>query len=171
MLDKPLNFNPGDLGAFDSAADPGEALAAFDSASGVTVLPAGWYTCRLESGELHTTKAGKLAYRLRFTVVEPAEHAAFSLWRYFTLADPANANRAKAALASLGLRSGADLRRAPFPEAGRVIVCNVLVGVQKDDPTRNDVMRFTVTSDERDNSTAAARFAVPSESGTEGGNT
>jgi hypothetical protein len=37
----------------------------------------------------------------------------------------------------------------------------VLVGIQKNDPARNDVIRFTVESDERDDGSAAARFALP----------
>lgn len=170
MTDKPLNFNPDDLGAFDNAPDPADALAAFDNATGATCVPAGWYRCRLESGELVTTSTGKQAYRLRFAVVEPAEHAGFTLWRYLVLNDPqdanrakANANKAKAALAPLGLRTGADLQRAPFPDIGRTIVCNVLVTIQKNDPTRNDVERFTVERDESDTLTAATRFALPSD--------
>jgi hypothetical protein len=170
MADKPLNFNPDDLGAFDRAPDPADALAAFDSATGATFVPAGVYLCRLEAGELVTTKTGKPAYRLRFVVVEPTEHAGFTLWRYYTFADSASANRAKAAVAPLGLLTSADLRRTPFPEAGRVILCRVLVGVQKDDPTRNDVVRFTVERDERNTSSTgtATRFALP-ENGGEGG--
>lgn len=169
MADKPLNFNPDDLGAFDRAPDPADDLAAFDAASGATCVPAGWYLCRVEAGELVPTKTSKTAYRLRFVVVEPAAHVGFTLWRYFTFADPANANRAKAALAPLGLHSGADLKRAPFPEVGRTIFCKVLVGIQKDDPSRNDVMRFTVERDDRDDGSAAARFAIPPDAPKEGG--
>jgi hypothetical protein len=164
MADKPLNFNPDDLGAFERAADPTDALAAFDSASGETCIPAGWYSCRIEAGELLTTKSGKPAYRLRFAVVGPAEHAGFTLWRYYTL-DAANAGRAKAALAPLGLNTSADLRRAPFPEVGRLIRCKVLVAIQKNDPSRNDVERFIVERDERGGGDTGtpARFALPEE--------
>lgn len=170
MTDKPLNFNPDDLGAFDAATDPADALAAFDAASGATCVPPGVYLCRLEAGELTTTKAGKPTFRLRFVVTEPAEHAGFTLWRYFTFSDAASANRAKAALAPLGLLTSADLRRVPFPETGRVILCRLVVGVQKDDPTRNDVLRFAVERDDRDAGTGtAARFALPPTTGEEGG--
>jgi hypothetical protein len=168
MADEPLSFNPDDLGAFDRAPDPSDALAAFDNATGATFVPAGIYLCRLEAGELTTTRAGKQAYRLRFVVVEPTEHAGFPLWRYYTFADKASANRAKAALAPLRISTSADLQRIPFPEAGRVIICRVVVGIQKDDPTRNDVVRFTVVSDDRDDGTAASRFALPPKAG-EGG--
>lgn len=167
MADEPLNFNPDDLGAFDRAPDPADALAAFDAASGATCIPPGDYLCRLEAGELTTTKAGKRAYRIRFTVVEPVTHAGFALWRWFTFADAASANRAKAALAPLGITNSADLRRVPFPEAGRTILCRTLVGIQKDDPTRNDVIRFTVERDERGTG-VSARFALPTDGG-EGG--
>jgi hypothetical protein len=159
MADKPLNFNPDDLGNFDNAPEPNDDLSAFDNASGVMVLPPGWYTCLLECGELWPTRTGKRAYRLRFRVTAPAEYAGFTLWRYYLPAtDP---NRTKAALAPLGLRTVEDLRRCPFPEVGRRIVCKVFVTVQKNDPTRNDVERFTVESDERDDGSAAARFALP----------
>src|SRR4051794_33895902 len=123
MADKPLSFNPDDLGEFDRAPNPADALAAFDTATGATCVPPGVYLARLESGELTLTKAGKQAYRLRFVVVQPSEHAGFTLWRYFTFANVANANRAKVALAPLGLRTSADLKRIPFPEAGRTIIC------------------------------------------------
>lgn len=169
MADKPLNFYPDDLGAFDRSPDPTDDLSAFDNATGATFVPAGWYLCRLEAGELVATKAGKQAYRLRFVVIEPAAHTGFTLWRYCTFAAAANANRAKAALAPLGLRTSADLRRAPFPEAGRTILCRVLVAIQKNDSTRNDVERFTVERDQCDDTTAAARFALPPDAG-EGGN-
>jgi len=169
MADESLNFNPDDLGEFDRAPDPAEALAAFDKASGATFVPAGVYLGKLEAGELVTTRAGKPAYRLRFAVVEPAAHAGFTLWRFYTFADPGNANRAKAALAPLRLCTGADLRRCPFPDTGRLILCRVLVGIQKDDPTRNDVIRFTVERDEGDDSSAAARFSLPPDGSGEGG--
>lgn len=169
MNDNPLNINPDDLGAFVRAPDPADDLSAFDAAKGVSVLPPGWYTCRLDSGEYVTTKSSaKPAYRLKFVVIDPTEFAGFALWRY-ELLDAENANRSKAALAPLGLRTGADIRRAPFPEVGRRIVCRVLVTLQKNDPTRNDVPRFTVERDERDDGSAAARFALPQDKPVGGG--
>jgi len=173
MSDKPLNFNPDDLGAFDKASDPADELAAFDNATGTTHVPAGVYLCQLEAGELATTRTGKQGYRLRFVIVEPSEHAGFAPWRWYTFADAASANRAKAALAPLGISTSADLRRIPFPESGRTILCRVVVGVQQrpDGTPGNDVVRFSIERDERDgNSTStAARFALPSER-EEGGN-
>jgi hypothetical protein len=167
MADEKLNFDRDDLSGFDAAGTPGDALAGFDSASGATFVPAGNYLCQLESGALVMTKAGKTAYRLRFAVAEPAEYAGFALWRYFVMGDRANDNRAKAGLAPLGLRTAADLRRSPFPDPGRSILCRVLVAVQEkpDGTTGNDVVRFTV---ERDDRAAPNPFAVPLDAG-EGG--
>ena len=116
MADKPLNFNPDDLGAFDRAADPADDLAAFDAATGATCVPAGWYLCKLEAGELVPTKTGKTAYRLRFVVVEPAAHAGFPLWRYYTFADPANANRAKGRARPARLAYGRGPQGRTVPE-------------------------------------------------------
>lgn len=167
MSDRPLNFDPSSLGSFDAAHDPADALAGFDSADGVTTVPPGMYRCQLQSGELVTTKTGKSAYRLRFVVDEPEKHAGFQLLRYFVLNDPANANRAKAALAPLGLKSSADLKQFPFPQPGRTIICKLLVGVQKNDPTMNDVLRFSIESDTA--GTAPTNpYAVPLDGGQEG---
>src|SRR5262249_25591011 len=102
-----------DLSRFDTAAGSDD-LANFDAADGTTSIPAGWYTATVTCGELVTTKAGKCAYRLALDVSE-GPHRWFRLWRYFTFDTPLNANRAKALLAPLGLRTSADLRR-PFPD-------------------------------------------------------
>src|SRR4051812_43511763 len=102
-MSEKLNFGNGDsdpLAGFDSAPDPsGFDLSGFDSATGATTVPPGTYLCKIERGELTTTKTGKIAYRVRFVVVEPATHAGFALWKWLTLADAAGFNRAKAALA------------------------------------------------------------------------
>lgn len=169
MQNEELNIKLSDLEKFDEAPAPDDALRAFDAASGQTVLPVGEYVCKLESGELVTTSTQKQAYRLRFSVLEPAAYAALAVWKYLVLNDAANANRAKAALAPLGVRTSADLKRAPFPEANRQIICRVTVGVQKNDSTRNDVLKFTVERDERDDGGAAARFALPPDAPAEGG--
>ena len=168
MSAEQLKIDPTAFASFDAACGADD-LSAFDAATGVTVIPPGWYACRLEVGELVTTKKGKPAYRLRFSVTEPAEHAGFALWRYYLPTE--DANRAKQALSQLGLRTSADLRRAPFPDAGRTIICNVLVTMQPkekpDDPDRNDVERFTVVSDETSPAgpSAASRFALPADKG------
>jgi hypothetical protein len=170
MADGKLNFNPDDLGAFDRAPDPNDALAAFDAASGVTVLPPGWYVCRVERGELVTTRKGKQAYRLRFAVVEPAAHAGFLLWKYYLLTTNNEFNIAKNALVPLGIRTGPDLQRA-FPPAGRAVTCRVLVALQRDDPSRNDVERFELLRDEPDTASAVNRFLLDPNTATgEGGN-
>ena len=169
MAEEKLNFNPSDLGGYDAAGTTGaDDLAGFDAATGATFVPAGLYLCKLEAGDLLRTKStGKQAYRLRFSIVGPAEHVGFALWRYYTLDDKAAMNRAKAALAPLGLQTGADLRKSPFPETGRSILCRVLVTVQQkpDGSTGNDVQRFTVEKDDR---TPPNPFAVPTDGG-EGG--
>lgn len=167
MSGEKLNFEAGAFRAFDAAC-ASDDLAAFDSASGKTYVPAGQYMARLEAGELWTTRAGKQAYRLRFAVTEPAEHAGFTLWRYYTFASPGAANMAKLALSPLGIRSSVDLKRTPFPEPGRTIICKLVVGVQQrpDGSEGNDVLRFAVESDER---TPPNPFAVPHDGEKEGG--
>lgn len=160
-MSEKLNFDNDDLRGFDAAnSADGADLSGFDAATGATFIPAGTYLCRLDEGKLVLTRGGKTAYRVRFSVVEPVEHAGFTLWRYFVLDNPANNNRAKQALAPLGLTTAADLRRWPFPETGRVLLCRVVVGVQAkpDGSTGNDVIRFTV---ERDDRPPANPFAVP----------
>lgn len=141
-----LNGPNEDLTKFD-AAGGGDDLAAFDAATGETHVPAGWYACTVARGELTATKAEKTAYRLAFDVAE-GPHTGFRLWRYFTFDTPAAANWAKLALAPLGLRTSADLKK-PFPGPGRVVTVRLLVTV-RDDPQygkRNDVERFDVTDD------------------------
>lgn len=139
-----LNDTTTDLSAFDTAG-AGSDLSAFDQATGATHIPAGWYSCALVAGELVTTKKGKPAYRLALDVVD-GPHRGFRLWRYFTWENPANANRAKAALAPLGLKTSGDLRK-PFPGPGRSIALRVLVTVQdRPEGTKgNNIERFEVT--------------------------
>jgi len=148
-MSAPLTFGDGSnpfagddhLTPFDCTADID--LSGFDAADGTTTVPAGVYLCKIERGELTQTKAGKTAYRLLVKTVEPAAHAGFALWRWYVLADAAGANRAKAALAPLGLTTSADLRRA-YPPIGQDVYVTALVTV-KNDPQRgpsNDVERF-----------------------------
>ena len=118
-MSEKLNFGNVDLTAFDASQAPGEFdLAGFDTATGQTTVPAGLYILRIESGELTTTKKGKPAYRLRFKTVEPNEHAGFTLWRWCLLDDAAGMNRAKAALAPLGITTVAQLREV-YPPYGQ----------------------------------------------------
>ena len=132
--------NPDDpLDGFDK--DP---LDGFDDA--VSVIPLGQYDCRLECGELTTTKTGKPAYRLRFAVAD-GPFKSFVLWRWLMLDNPASMARAKAALEPLGLKTAADLRK-PFPGLGREIICKVFVTVEPWQGTdRNGIEQFVVTSD------------------------
>lgn len=136
----------GNLDRFDQAAG-GDDLAAFDAATGDTHVPAGWYACTVDRGELVTTKKGKTAYRLSLDVTD-GPHAGFRLWRYFTFDTPANANRAKVGLAPLGLRTSADLRKL-YPGPGRAVAVRALVGVQdRPDGTKgNDVERLEMVED------------------------
>jgi hypothetical protein len=141
-----LNGPNDDLNRFDSAGS-GD-LSAFDEATGETVIPAGLYLCDVVRGELVTTKTtGKTAYRLSLDVSD-GPHRGFRLWRYYTFDTPSTANRAKFALAPLGLTTSAELRK-PFPGPGRTVKVRALVAVQvRPDGTRsNDVERFTVESD------------------------
>jgi len=148
-MSSPLNFgssgNPFDdtkLSGYDAPGAPGPDLSGFDTADGTTTVPAGVYTLKVERGELTTTKAGKTAYRLCFKTVEPSAHAGFVLWRWYVLADAAGMNRAKAALAPLGLTTSADLRR-PFPGFKDVYV-KALVTLKHDRERgpSNDIERF-----------------------------
>ncbi len=131
------------LGKFDDADEPSAGFDAFDAADGTTHIPAGWYACTVHRGEATTTKSsGKPCYRLVLDVAE-GPHAGTRLWRYYVLDSLPNANRAKAALAPLGLTTGADLR-APFPPFAKVVRVRVLIGVQ-DRPgfgKSNDVERL-----------------------------
>jgi len=136
-----------DLAAFDAATDPQKAdLSAFDRAEGrPALLPAGNYVLRVESGELTMTRAGKLAYRLRFSVIRPSEYAGHSLNRWLLLDSPAACNRAKIALAPLGLTTSEALRRF-FPEPGQAVYVNALVVISPargDFPVTNSIERFT----------------------------
>ena len=142
-----LNSPNDDLNNFD-AAGGGDDLAAFDAATGETHIPAGVYACTVARGEVTLTKQAKQAYRLALDVAD-GPHRGFRLWRYFTFNTPGAANYAKKMLAPLGLKTAADLRKKPFPEAGRVIAVSVLVTVREDPQfgTRNDVERFVVTDD------------------------
>lgn len=125
-----------------------DPFAAFDAATGTTHLPAAWYHALVDRGEMVQTKAGKPAYRLMLSVVDPP-HAGFVLWRYATMDSPAAVNRAKALLAPLGLTSSAALREQ-FPAPGQVIRVRVLVGIQEraDGSIGNDVLRLELVATE-----------------------
>lgn len=149
-MSSPLNFgssgNPFDdtkLSGYDAPGPAGFDLDGFDKADGTTTVPAGVYVCKIERGELTATKAGKTAYRLCFKTVEPSQHAGFTLWRWYVLADAAGMNRAKAALAPLGLTTAADLRAA-YPPIGKDVYVKALVTLKHDAQrgASNDVERF-----------------------------
>ncbi len=182
MTDK-LDFGNAEddgLNGFDAAPDPdGFDLGGFDSATGATTVPAGIYLCEIERGELTKTKTGKTAYRLRFKVVTPAQHAGFKLWRWFTLGDQSSMERAKAALAPFDFRTSADLR-AEYPPFGETVHCRCIVALKKDGAygPSNDVQRFIPDKGPGDaavpvppkppSKPPANRFAVPL-GGEEGG--
>ena len=137
----PLNYDS--LPGFDDAPGTGDDLSGFDTASGDAFVPAGKYICLLEKGELTTTGKGKNAYRLRFKIVAPAEHAGRTLWRWLIL-DADGMHRAKTALAPLGLTSSAKLQEE-YPPFGEDVYCQCLVTVKTTEQygTTNDVQRFT----------------------------
>jgi hypothetical protein len=164
-----------DLAAFDAAPDPLRAdLSAFDRAEGRPVLlPAGRYVLRVELGELTMTRTSKLAYRLRFSVIEPSEYAGHSLNRWLLLDSPAACNRAKIALAPLGLTTSEALRK-PFPAAGQVVHVNALVVIKpaaNGYPESNSIERFTPCDRPAEATPGASTcpFAVPLDGAEEGG--
>lgn len=177
-MSAPLNFgnsgNPFDdtaVGGYDAAAgNDGFDLDGFDKADGTTTVPAGVYVCKIERGELTKTKAGKTAYRLCLKTVEPAAHAGFTLWRWYTFGDTAADNRAKLALAPLGFKTSADLRAA-YPPVGKDVYVKALVTL-KADPQRgpsNDVERFEPCPPPAGAVTPPNPFALPPDTEKEGG--
>jgi hypothetical protein len=136
-----------DLAAFDAATDPLKVdLSAFDRADPRPVVPAGWYVCRIESGKLDTTRAGKLCYRLRFTVIDPPEFVGRTLFRTVMLHDAADQARARMLLSPLGLTSAETLRQ-PFPEPGKPIYVRALVVIKPPAnayPESNSIERFVL---------------------------
>ena len=172
-MSAPLNFgcNGNPFGGYDNATGPdGFDLDGFDTADGTTMVPTGVYVCKIERGELTQTKAGKTAYRLLFKIAEPAEHGGFVLWRWYVLADAAGFNRAKNALAPLGLTTSAALR-AVYPPIGKDVYVKALVTL-KNDPQRgpsNDCERFEPCDPPASALTGPNPFAVPLNDVTEGG--
>lgn len=146
-----------DLNKFDTAGGDGE-LAAFDSATGETCVPAGWYVCTVVRGELKPTKkTGKLGYRLLVEITADGPHKGFRVGRTFTFDSAYAANLAKNALAPLGLRTGADLRTL-FPAPGRVITVRAFLSVGEwEGRPKNDLERLEVIEDRQ---TAANPNAV-----------
>jgi len=147
-MSSPLNFgNAGNPFDDDDRLTPFDAdgfdLSGFDTADGTTTVPAGVYLCKIERGELTKTKAGKLAYRLCLRTTEPAEHAGFTLWRWYVLADAAGWNRLVNAIQPLGFTQK-DQLRAVYPPIGKDVYVKALVSL-KNDPQygpSNDVERF-----------------------------
>ena len=135
-----------DLRGFDAAPSLADVdLSAFDKADPRVVIPAGWYSCRIESGKLDATRTGKLCYKLRFIVIDPLEFAGRALFRTVMLDDAAAQARAKVLLGPLGLTSAEALRQ-PFPPLGEVVFVKALVTIQPERngyPEANSVERFT----------------------------
>jgi len=149
----PLNFDSHNrdddinLAAFDAATDPQKIdLSAFDRADPRPVVPCGWYTCCIESGKLDTTRAGKLCYRLRLTVIDPPEFAGRTLFKPVMLNDAAAQARARMLLSPLGLTSAETLRQ-PFPSVGKPVFVKALVTIQpaaNGYPESNSIERFVL---------------------------
>jgi hypothetical protein len=178
----PLNFDNNshnrdddiNLAAFD-ATDPQKIdLSAFDKADPRPIVPAGWYVCRIESGKLDVTRAGKLCYRLRLTVIDPPEFAGRALFKPVMLHDAAAQARARTMLSPLGLASAEALRR-PFPSVGKPVFVKALVTIQPERngyPESNTVERFVLIDPPADldptTTPPASPWAVPLD-GREGG--
>jgi hypothetical protein len=135
-----------DLRGFDAAPSLADVdLSAFDKADPRVVIPAGWYSCRIESGKLDATRTGKLCYKLRFTVIDPPEFVGRTLFRSVMLDNAAAQARAKVLLGPLGLTTSETLRQ-PFPEPGKMVFVKALVTIQPERngyPEANSVERFT----------------------------
>jgi hypothetical protein len=166
-----------DLRGFDAAPSLADVdLSAFDRADPRPIIPAGWYVCRVESGELSTTRAGKICYKLRFTVIEPPEFAGRTLFRTVMLHDAAAQARARMLLSPLGLTSAETLRQ-PFPEPGKMVFVKALVTIQPERngyPEANSIERFTPCDRPADPGpttpkTPANPWAVPLDGAEEGG--
>ena len=173
-----------DLRGFDAAPSLADVdLSAFDKADPRVVIPAGWYSCRIESGKLDATRTtNRLCYKLRFTVIDPPEFVGRTLFKTVMLDNPAAQTRARMLLSPLGLTSAETLRQ-PFPEPGKMVFVKALVTIQPERngyPEANSVERFTpcdrpaeatpraVTSQTPPTSTPASPWAVPLD-GEEGG--
>ncbi len=121
-----------------------EALARqFDEAEAagdMLPLPRGTYRCRVNDGELGTSKSGTPGYTLTFTV-DDGEHKGRRLWHTAWLTQAA-LPMSKRDLAKLGVTS-LDMLDRPLP-AG--FVCDVKVALRVDDDgvERNRVVSFAV---------------------------
>jgi len=159
-----LNFSAAPLPNFNSPVPTGFDLTGYDSATGDTTIPAGWYICLVESGTLDTTGSGDPCYRLRFAVVQSdkgdTSPAGTKVWRTLMLTDRYSFNRAKTALATLGLTTG-DHLQAAYPPEGESVFCRCLVTLSNKPEygPRNFVERFT-KCDAPEGATAANPFAV-----------
>ncbi len=137
---------------FDILAAGGQSGDGFHNAWNSTTaagdfepLPPGWYVCRVESGELDTSRAGTPGYKLTFSVLEGPDpensHAGRKLWHDLWLTTPAMP-MAKRDLAKLGIDELQQLEK-PLPAGIR---CKVQVALRKGDDgvEHNRVKRFDV---------------------------
>ena len=159
-----LDFSSAPLPNLVAPAPTGFDLTGYDSATGDTTIPADWYICEVENGTLTTTGSGDPCYRLRFAVVQSdkgdTSHAGTKVWRTIMLKDRSYFDRAKTALAPLGLTTG-DHLQATYPPEGERVFCRCLVTLSNKPEygPRNFVERFT-KCDAPEGATAANPFAV-----------
>ncbi|TWT37014.1 hypothetical protein KOR34_19600 [Posidoniimonas corsicana] len=129
-------LNAGGYGGDDFTSNWASTAAAGD----FDPLPAGWYICRIESGELDASNRGTPGYKLTFVVLE-GEHEGRKLWQDLWLT-PAALPMAKRDLRKLGIVEPSQLEQ-PLPSGFR---CRVQVALRRDDDgtERNRVRRFDV---------------------------
>jgi hypothetical protein len=108
-------------------------------------IPPGNYVCRVESGELDTSRKGTPGYKLTFCVLEgpggETQYAGRKLWHDCWLT-PAALPQSKRDLVKLGIDTTEKLE-SPLPPGIR---CQVQVALRKDDDgsEHNRVRRFDV---------------------------
>ncbi len=123
-----------------SGDDFNDAWNSTTAADDFAPLPGGTYVCRVESGELDTSRKGTPGYKLTFAVLE-GEYAGRKVWHDCWLT-PAALSQSKRDLAKLGIDTPGKME-LPLPPGIRA---SVQVALRKDDDgtQRNRVRRFDV---------------------------
>lgn len=154
--------------AANANGKPPVGIDAFDAATAESYgpVPAGVYVCRIERGQLGTTKTtGADCYSIRFSVTE-GEHTGATLWRVWTFSKDAMKYAITDLRITLGMNT--DAMKSPFPGRTEYVVrLTVTQSTRKDGTASNDVkgmelIRKTAATD------TFARFALdnPADGGT-----